>query len=52
MTARTDEFENTEYDYHMGKIPNKTYVSKRINSKQPDEVDGKMVEKIIPIRYA
>lgn len=52
MAARTDEFENTEYDYHMGKIPNKTYVSKRINSKQPDVVDGKVVEKIIPIRYA
>ncbi|MEO2072958.1 MAG: Shedu immune nuclease family protein [Zunongwangia sp.] len=46
------DFENNEYDYYKGKVPNKTYVSKRINSKSPEIENGKVVEKIIPIRYA
>lgn len=44
--------ENSEYDYHTGKVPKKTYVSKRINSKSPEIINGEIVEKIIPIRYA
>lgn len=46
------EFENSEYDYHKGKVPKKTYVSKRVNTKRPELENGKVVEKIIPIRYA
>ena len=43
---------NNEYNYHKGKVPNKTYVSKRIESKSPGVENGKLVDKITPIRYA
>lgn len=48
----TRDFSDTEYDYHKGKVPNKTYVSKKIESKTLEFVDGELVHKIIPIRYA
>lgn len=48
----SDNFKNQEYDYFNGKVPEKTYISKRIESKTPEIVEGKIVEKIIPIRYA
>ncbi|MBA9074568.1 hypothetical protein GGR22_002741 [Flavobacterium gossypii] len=41
-----------EFEYFTGKVPNKTYVSKRISSKKIDVVDGELKEVIIPIRYA
>lgn len=44
--------EDMEYEYHIGKVPKKTYVSKRINSKKLDVVDGQLTETFIPIRYA
>lgn len=47
-----NDFENNEFEYFNGKVPNKTYVSKRIESKTPEFIDGKIIEKIIPIRYA
>lgn len=48
------EDDNTfkEFEYFTGKVPNKTYVSKRIPSKKIDVVDGELKEIIIPIRYA
>lgn len=49
MAKHSDDI---DYKYHMGKVPNKTYVSKRINSKSLEEVEGQITEKIIPLRYA
>lgn len=48
----TIDQENTEYDYFKGKVPNKTYVSKRIESKRLELIEGEVVEQIISIRYA
>lgn len=48
----SNNFENNEFEYYNGKVPDKTYVSKRIESKKSEFVDGKVIEKIIPIRYA
>ncbi|SCY16303.1 protein of unknown function [Flavobacterium anhuiense] len=47
-----NNFESNEFEYFSGKVPDKTYVSKRIESKSPQIVDGKIIDKIIPIRYA
>lgn len=47
-----DENQIQEYEYFTGKLPDKTYVSKRIESKSPTFENGIMYEKIIPIRYA
>ena len=47
-----NNFENNEFDYFNGKLPDKTYVSKRIESKTPEFVNGEVNFKIIPIRYA
>lgn len=41
-----------EYEYFTGKVPNKTYVSKSIESKKLEVVDGELKERIVPIRYA
>lgn len=48
----SNNFENNEFEYFNGKVPEKTYVSKRIESKNFKLEDGKVIEKIIPIRYA
>ena len=47
-----EDFEKTEYDYYKGKVPKRTYVSKRIENKKPSIEDGEFVHEIIPIRYA
>lgn len=39
------ENEAMEYEYFSGKLPNKTYVSKRIESKVPSVEDGIPIEK-------
>ena len=43
---------STELDYFNRKVPNKTYVSKRIDSDQSYSENGEIIEKIVPIRYA
>ena len=43
---------DNEYDYYKGKQPDKIYISKRIESRKTEIIDGKIVEKLIPIRYA
>ncbi len=48
----SNDFENIEFDYYQGKVTGKTYVSKRVESKNTEIVEGTAVEKIIPIRYA
>lgn len=47
-----EDFENNEYKYHKGKVPDKTYISKRIESKSPEVENGVIIDKITPIRYA
>ncbi|EKT4553217.1 DUF4263 domain-containing protein [Flavobacterium psychrophilum] len=47
-----NNFDNNEFEYFSGKVPGKTYVSKRIESKNPQFVDGEVTFNIIPIRYA
>lgn len=47
-----EDFENNEYIYHKGKVPDKTYISKRIEYKSPEVENGVMIDKITPIRYA
>lgn len=47
-----EDFENNEYKYHKGKVPDKTYISKRIESKSPEVENGVLIDKITPIRYA
>ncbi|MDO6808730.1 DUF4263 domain-containing protein [Zobellia galactanivorans] len=47
-----EDFGNTEYDYYKGKVPRRTYVSKRIENKKPSFENGEIVHEIIPIRYA
>ena len=47
-----EENEAKEFEYFKGKLTNKTYVSKRIESKKLDVVNGEMMEVIVPIRYA
>lgn len=46
------EFENKEFDYFKGKNSDKLYVSKRIETKQTRFENSRIVEKIVPIRYA
>ncbi len=46
------EFENKEFDYFKGKNSDKLYVSKRIETKQTRFLNSRIVEKIVPIRYA
>lgn len=41
-----------EYEFFKGKLPNKTYVSKRVEIKVPEFKNGEVVNKIIPIRFA
>jgi len=41
-----------EITYFNGKVPDKTYVSKRLESKDRELINGEIVEKIIPIRIA
>ena len=48
----SNDFENIEFDYYQGKVTGKTYVSKGVESKNTEIVEGTAVEKIIPIRYA
>ena len=42
----------TEYDYFIEKVPNRTYLSKRIDSKEYVVVDEKLNEIIVPLRIA
>lgn len=44
--------ENNEYDFYLGKKTEKTYISKRIISKSPKLVDGKIELNIEHLRYA
>jgi hypothetical protein len=47
-----NNFDNNEFEYFSGKVPDKTYVSKRIESKNTQFVNGEVTYNIIPIRYA
>lgn len=40
-----NNFENSEFDYFNGKVPDKTYVSKRIVSKFPEFASGQSFQK-------
>lgn len=44
--------EDKEYDYYLGKQPDKTYISKRIISRNPKFVDGKIEVNLENLRYA
>lgn len=47
-----NNFDNKEFEFFKGKVPNKTYVSKRIESQKSQFSTSEVTNDIIPIRYA
>lgn len=45
-------FTSSEYEFYLGKVPYRTYVSKRINYKKVIMKNEQSIEKTIPLRYA